>query len=92
MGDFIYLSNRVVWRIFSITTANNRKGIKPFKFENVGLKFVDELNEDDVDVDIQKPYNADVVAEKKRRFEIIDKKEFVFFAIKYGIDYHLNNE
>ena len=92
MGDFIYLSNRVVWRIFSITTANNRKGIKPFKFENVGLKFVDELNEDDVDVDIQKPYNADVIAEKKRRFEIIDKKEFVFFAIKYGIDYHLNNE
>ena len=92
MGDFIYLSNRVVWRIFSITTANNRKGIKPFKFENVGLKFVDELNEDDVDVDIQKPYNADVISEKKRRFQIIDKKEFVFFAIKYGIDYHLNNE
>lgn len=88
MGDFIYLSNKVVWRIFSITTANSRKGIKPFKFENVGLKFVDELNEDDVDVDIQKPYNADVIAEKKRRFEIIDKKEFVFFAIKYGIDYH----
>ena len=90
MGDFIYLSNKVVWRIFSITTANNRKGIGPFKFENVGLKFVDEFIEDDVD--IQKPYDADMVAEKTRRFEIIDKKEFVFFAIKYGIDYHLNNE
>lgn len=90
MGDFIYLSNKVVWRIFSITTANNRKGIGPFKFENVGLKFVDEFMEDDAD--IQKPYNADMVSEKKRRFEIIDKKEFVFFAIKYGIDYHLNNE
>ena len=90
MGDFIYLSNRDVWKIFSITSANNRKGIGPFKFENVGLKFVDEFMEDDVD--IQKPYDADMVAEKKRRFEIIDKKEFVFFAIKYGIDYHLNNE
>jgi len=88
MNNFIYLSNRDVWKIFSITSANNRKGIKPFKFEDVGLKFVDELIEDDVDVDIQKPYNADMVSEKKRRFEVIDKKEFVFFAIKYGIDYH----
>jgi hypothetical protein len=90
MGDFIYLSNRDVWKIFGITSANNRKGIKPFKFEDVGLKFVDEFMEDDAD--IQKPYNADMVSEKKRRFKVIDKKEFVFFAIKHGIDYHLNNE
>ena len=86
MGDFIYLSNRDVWKIFGITSANHRKGIGPFKFENVGLKFVDEFMEDDVD--IQKPYDANMVAEKKRRFEVIDKKEFVFFAIKHGIDYH----
>lgn len=90
MGNFIYLSNRDVWKIFGITTANNRKGIGPFKFENVGLKFVDEFMEDDVD--IQKPYDANMIAEKKRRFEVIDKKEFVFFAIKHGIDYHFNNE
>jgi len=86
MGDFIYLSNRDVWKIFGITSANNRKGIGPFKFENVGLKFVDEFMEDDAD--IQKHYDANMVAEKKRRFEVIDKKEFVFFAIKFGIDYH----
>ena len=45
MNNIIYLSNRDVWKIFSITSANNRKGIKPFKFEDVGLKFVDELDE-----------------------------------------------
>jgi hypothetical protein len=89
MNNFIYLSNRDVWKIFSITSANNRKGIKPFKFEDVGLKFVDELDElleDEIDID--KPYDSDLIVEKKRRFEVIDKKEFIFFAIKYGINYN----
>ena len=89
MGDFIYLSNRDVWKIFGVSAANNRKGIKPFKFADLGLKFISECEDD---VDIQKPYDADKVSEKKRRFEVIDKKEFVFFAIKHGIDYHLSNE
>jgi len=86
MNNFIYLSNRDVWKIFSITCANNKKGIKPFKFEDVGLKFVDELLEDEIDID--KPYDSDLIVEKKRRFEVIDKKEFIFFAIKYGINYN----
>jgi hypothetical protein len=89
MGNFIYLSNRDVWKIFSITSANNRKGIGPFKFENVGLKFVDELDEfveDEIGID--KPYDSDLIVEKKRRFEVINKKEFIFFAIKYGINYN----
>ena len=86
MNNFIYLSNRDVWKIFSITSANNRKGIKPFKFEDVGLKFVDEVLEDEIDID--KPYDSDLIVEKKRRFEVIDKKEFIFFAIKYGINYN----
>ena len=89
MNNIIYLSNRDVWKIFSITSANNRKGIKPFKFEDVGLKFVDELDElleDEIDID--KPYDSDLIVEKKRRFEVIDKKEFIFFAIKYGINYN----
>jgi len=86
MNNFIYLSNRDVWKIFSITSANNKKGIKPFKFEDVGLKFVDELLEDEIDID--KPYDSDLIVEKKRRFEVIDKKEFIFFAIKYGINYN----
>jgi hypothetical protein len=89
MSNIIYLSNRDVWKIFSITSANNRKGIKPFKFEDVGLKFVDEVNEFVGDnLNIQEPYNADAVVEKKRRFEVIDKKEFIFFAIKHGINYN----
>lgn len=83
MGDFIYLSNKDVWKIFAIASANNRKGVGPFKFEDVGLKF---LNESEDDVDIQ--YDVDRIVEKKRRFEITNKKEFVFFAIKHGIDYH----
>jgi hypothetical protein len=86
MNNIIYLSNRDVWKIFSITSANNKKGIKPFKFEDVGLKFVDELLEDEID--IEKPYDSDLIVEKKRRFEVIDKKEFIFFAIKYGINYN----
>ena len=86
MNNFIYLSNRDVWKIFSITSANNRKGIKPFKFEDVGLKFVDESFEDEID--ISKPYDSDLIVEKKRRFEVIDKKEFIFFAIKHGINYN----
>jgi hypothetical protein len=86
MNNFIYLSNRDVWKIFSITSANNRKGIKPFKFEDVGLKFVDEVLEDEIDID--KPYDSDLIVEKKRRFEVIDKKEFIFFAIKHGINYN----
>jgi hypothetical protein len=86
MNNIIYLSNRDVWKIFSITSANNKKGIKPFKFEDVGLKFVDELLEDEIDID--KPYDSDLIVEKKRRFEVIDKKEFIFFAIKYGINYN----
>ena len=89
MSNIIYLSNRDVWKIFSITSANNKKGIKPFKFEDVGLKFVDELDElleDEIDID--KPYDSDLIVEKKRRFEVIDKKEFIFFAIKYGINYN----
>jgi hypothetical protein len=86
MNNIIYLSNRDVWKIFSITSANNRKGIKPFKFEDVGLKFVDEVLEDEIDID--KPYDSDLIVEKKRRFEVIDKKEFIFFAIKYGINYN----
>jgi hypothetical protein len=92
MNNIIYLSNRDVWKIFSITSANNRKGIKPFKFEDVGLKFVDELNELDElledEIDIDKPYDSDLIVEKKRRFEVIDKKEFIFFAIKNGINYN----
>lgn len=89
MNNIIYLSNRDVWKIFSITSANNKKGIKPFKFEDVGLKFVDEVDEfieDEIDID--KPYDSDLIVEKKRRFEVIDKKEFIFFAIKYGINYN----
>ena len=86
MNNIIYLSNKDVWKIFSITSANNKKGIKPFKFEDVGLKFVDELLEDEIDID--KPYDSDLIVEKKRRFEVIDKKEFIFFAIKYGINYN----
>ena len=89
MNNIIYLSNRDVWKIFSITSANNRKGIKPFKFEDVGLKFVDEVDEfveDEIGID--KPYDSDLIIEKKRRFEVIDKKEFIFFAIKYGINYN----
>ena len=89
MNNIIYLSNRDVWKIFSITSANNRKGIKPFKFEDVGLKFVDEVDEfveDEIGID--KPYDSDLIVEKKRRFEVIDKKEFIFFAIKYGINYN----
>lgn len=89
MSNIIYLSNRDVWKIFSITSANNKKGIKPFKFEDVGLKFVDELDElleDEIDID--KPYDSDLIVEKKRRFEVIDKKEFIFFAIKHGINYN----
>ena len=89
MNNIIYLSNRDVWKIFSITSANNRKGIKPFKFEDVGLKFVDEVDEfveDEIGID--KPYDSDLIVEKKRRFEVINKKEFIFFAIKYGINYN----
>jgi hypothetical protein len=89
MNNIIYLSNRDVWKIFSITSANNKKGIKPFKFEDVGLKFVDEVDEfveDEIGID--KPYDSDLIVEKKRRFEVIDKKEFIFFAIKYGINYN----
>ncbi len=86
MSDIVYLSNRDVWKIFSITSANNRKGIKPFKFEDVGLKFVDESFEDEIN--INKPYDSDLIVEKKRRFEVINKKEFIFFAIKYGINYN----
>jgi len=53
------------------------------------LKFVDELNEFVEDnLHIQEPYNADAITEKKRRFEVIDKKEFIFFAIKHGINYN----
>ena len=89
MNNIIYLSNRDVWKIFSITSANNKKGIKPFKFEDVGLKFVDELDEfveDEIGID--KPYDSYLIVEKKRRFEVIDKKEFIFFAIKNGINYN----
>jgi len=89
MNNIIYLSNRDVWKIFSITSANNKKGIKPFKFEDVGLKFVDEVDEfveDEIGID--KPYDSDLIVEKKRRFEVINKKEFIFFAIKYGINYN----
>ena len=89
MNNIIYLSNRDVWKIFSITSANNKKGIKPFKFEDVGFKFVDEVDEfveDEIGID--KPYDSDLIVEKKRRFEVIDKKEFIFFAIKYGINYN----
>jgi hypothetical protein len=42
--------------------------------------------EDEIDID--KPYDSDLIVEKKRRFEVIDKKEFIFFAIKYGINYN----
>lgn len=65
MNNIIYLSNRDVWKIFSITSANNKKGIKPFKFEDVGLKFVDEVDEfieDEIDID--KPYDSDLIVEK----------------------------
>ena len=79
MSNIIYLSNRDVWKIFSITSANNKKGIKPFKFEDVGLKFVDELDElleDEIDID--KPYDSDLIAKNMNSFLSITSKRRFF--------------